>query len=151
MMPTTVVIAFDQALDANTAEDAEDYRIIGPAGRVIRVKSAVYDATTNSVTLHPRERINIHHRYTLIVDGTAPDGVTNTQGLLLDGTDSGRPDSNYRAPLTWRNLVLDPPAPKTDHPLKTTAGAGVVKSQPADHAIRRHKASPFARSPSFRR
>ena len=92
-----------------------------------------------------------HHRYTLIVDGTAPDGVTNTLGLLLDGTDSGRPDSNYRAPLTWRNLVLEPPASKTDHPLNTPAGTVVVKSRPVDHAVRHHKASPFARSLSFRR
>ena len=33
MMPTTVVMAFDQALDAATAQDVNDYRIIGPSGR----------------------------------------------------------------------------------------------------------------------
>ena len=31
MMPTRIVLAFDQALDAVTAEDIKDYRIIGPA------------------------------------------------------------------------------------------------------------------------
>jgi hypothetical protein len=60
------------------------------------------------VSLYPVKRISIHHRYELIVDGTAPHGLTNTRGQLLDGDDSGSPDSNYRAPLTWRNLVLDP-------------------------------------------
>jgi len=102
------VLTFDQALDESTAHDDENYRIIGPAGRVIGIKSAVYNLGTLSVTLHPEQRINIHHTYELIVDGSAPHGVTNTQGQLLDGTDSGRPDSDYRTSLTWRNLVLDP-------------------------------------------
>ncbi len=32
MMPTTIRLTFDQALDAVTAEDSKDYRIIGPSG-----------------------------------------------------------------------------------------------------------------------
>jgi hypothetical protein len=108
MRPTTVDLVFDQALDAITAQDADDYRIIGPAGRVIAIKSAAYDPATLTVTLHPSQRINIHHTYKLIVDGNAPHGLTNTRGQLLDGADTGRPDSEYRTTLTWRNLVLDP-------------------------------------------
>jgi len=95
MMPTTVVLTFDQALNAITAQDDQNYRIIGPAGRVICIKSAVYDPAALTVTLHPRQRINIHHAYKLIVDGTAPKGLTNTLGQLLDGVGDGRPDSNY--------------------------------------------------------
>jgi hypothetical protein len=57
-------------------------------------------------------RINIHHTYKLIVDGTAPHGFTNTSGELLDGADTGHADSDYHASLTWRNRVLDPPWPK---------------------------------------
>ncbi len=105
----------DQALDATTAQDAGDYRIIGPAGRTIAIKKAVYDPANFTVTLRPIERISIHHRYELIVDGTAPHGVTNTRGLLLDGNGSGSADGDYRAPLTWRNLVLDPPVSHAFH------------------------------------
>ncbi len=61
------------------------------------VKSATYDPANDTVTLRPGERINIHHRYTLVVDGTAPGGVTNTQGLLLDGPGRGHADGDYRA------------------------------------------------------
>ncbi len=119
MMPTRIVLTFDQALDAVTAEDVKDYRIIGPAGRTIAVQKAVYDPAALTVTLHPVERISIHHPYKLIVDGTAPRGLTNTKGQLLDGVNRGSPDSNYRAPLTWHNLVLDPPWPKVSHPTQT--------------------------------
>ena len=96
-MPTALVLTFSQALDPTTAEDAKNYRIIGPHGQVIRVKWAVYDPTTQTVTLDPRERISIHHQYKLIVDGFTAGGVTNTNGQLLDGAGSGKPGSNYRA------------------------------------------------------
>ena len=111
MMATTVVLTFDQALDAVAAEDASDYRIIGPAGRTIAIKKAVYDAADLTVTLHPVDRVNIHHTYRLIVDGTSQHGLTNTLGQLLDGADTGSADSDYVGRLTWRNLVLDPPPP----------------------------------------
>jgi len=122
MMPTTVVLTFDQALDAITAQDNENYRIIGPAGRLIGIKSAVYDPAALTVTLHPRQRINIHHAYKLFVDGTAPKGLTNTRGQLLDGVGDGRPDSDYRTSLTWRNLVIDPPWPKSPRGPKSATG-----------------------------
>ena len=75
----------------------------------------MYDPADRKVTLHPVERISIHQRFELIVDGKAPRGLTNTQGLLLDGKDRGTPDSDYLAPLTWHNLVFDPPWPKHPH------------------------------------
>ncbi len=134
MIPTTVVLTFDEALDAVTAEDFNDYRIIGPSGKVIGIKSAVYDPAKLTVTLHPQQRIYIHYRYELTVDGTAPDGLTNTQRQLLDGADNGKPGSNYSEPLTWRNLVLDPPWPKPSHPAKVTTRNMKLKSVPA-HAL----------------
>ncbi len=111
MMPTTLLLTFDQALDATTADDPRNYQIIGPGGRPIRVKSAVYNASNDTVTLRPSERINVHHRYTLVVDGESAGSLANSQGRLLDSV-NGSIGSNYRTSLTWRNLVLDPPWPK---------------------------------------
>jgi hypothetical protein len=108
MMPTSIVLTFDQALEQATAEDTHNYRITGPRGRAIRVKSAVYDPETETVTLRPSERISIHHIYKLTVQGTKAGGVADTQGLLLDGADAGNPGSNYRATLTGRKLVIEP-------------------------------------------
>jgi hypothetical protein len=129
-MPTTLVLHFNQPLDPAAAQDANDYRIIGPEGGTIRVNSVVYDPSTRTVTLHPSERINIHYRYDLIVNGTAPDGLTNTQGKLLDGANTGKPGSNYRGSLTWRNLVFGQPSSTTSSPRKSTNRSVKVKSDP---------------------
>jgi hypothetical protein len=143
--PTTLVLTFNQLLDTATAQDVKNYEVIGPAGRIIGIKSAIYNATLDTVTLHPRERINIHHRYTLIVDGTAPDGLKNAQGEALDGAKSGEPGSDYRGSLTWRNLVLDPPS--SGHAQQTMIINKRAKAKA--HAIT-HKAVPFTRPQAFR-
>jgi uncharacterized repeat protein (TIGR01451 family) len=112
MMPTTLLVTFDQALDAATADDPKNYEIMGPAGRRIRVKSAVYNPANHTVTLRPSQRINIHYRYELVVDGSTSGGVADTQGLLLN-SEGGGPGSNYEGSLTSRNLVIDPRHPRT--------------------------------------
>jgi len=134
MMPTTLLLTFDEALNATTADNPKNYQITGPSGRNIVVKSAVYDPANHTVMLQPGERINIHHRYTLVVDGNSPAAISNTQGQLLD-SQAGGPGSNYSTPLTWRNLVLDPPPKKAAHSTKAphdprpTAGPGHAKAQ----------------------
>ena len=148
MMPTSIVLTFDQALEQTSAEDTHNYRITDPRGRAIRVTSAVYDPTTETVNLRPSERINIHYKYTLTVEGAKAGGLTDTQGLLLDGAESGKPGSNYRAPLTWRDLVLSTPAAKTSEKSKPTTKTVHPKPKPA-HSVP-HKLKLFARPSSFR-
>jgi hypothetical protein len=101
------------------------------------------------VTLHPTQRVDIHYTYTLIVDGTAQEGLNNIQGQLLDGADDGQPGSDYRGPLTWRNLVLDPPVPKISH--QTKSGTLKLKTRSAPVRAISHTVAPFARSDVFRR
>jgi hypothetical protein len=115
---STVVLTFDQALDAITAVNPRNYQIIAPGGRKVRVKSAVYDPASRTVALDPSQRINIHHRYILIVDGASAGSITNAAGQFLNSK-AEDPGSNYRTSLTWRNLVLDPPWPKAARPAKT--------------------------------
>jgi parallel beta-helix repeat protein len=108
MQPTVLVVSFSEALDPASAVNLRNYRITDPCGQPVRIRSAVYDVHSNTVTLRPAHRINLHHRYYFMVVGTGPDGVRNTQGMLLDGADTGRPDSDYRCALTWRNVRLTP-------------------------------------------
>ena len=102
---TFLVISFDSALAAAAAENVLNYKIVGPAGRPIKVESAVYDAATNTVMLRPAGRLNIHRSYRLTINGTADPGLTNPAGTLLDGAGNGQPGSNYVTTLTWRNLA----------------------------------------------
>ncbi len=106
MMPTTVVVSFSAALDRATAQNVQNCSIIGPGGRKIADRSANYNAATLTVTLHPAQRINIHHAYKMVINGSGPGGLRDTSGRLLDGTATGQPDSDYATTLTWRNVVL---------------------------------------------
>ena len=103
-----LVVSFNESLDPVSAVNLRNYRITGPAGRSVRIRSAVFDAATNTVTLRPADRINLHHTYHLTLVGVGPDGIRNTQGELLDGADTGSADSNYTGTLTWRNVAFRP-------------------------------------------
>jgi hypothetical protein len=108
MQPTVVVVTFNDPLDAKSAVNPGSYKITDPSGRAVGIKSAVFDAKTNSVTLRTAERINLHHTYRFTVIGTGQSGVRNTEGALLDGANTGHARSNYNGTLTWRNVVLTP-------------------------------------------
>ena len=105
-MPTTVVLTFDQPLDPGSAEDVRNYLILDPNGHRIRIRQAVLDPTGLTVTLHPDQRISIHHPYQLIVNGAGPGAVSNMSGQPLDSVDAGEPGSSDHVVLTWRQLVL---------------------------------------------
>ena len=82
-----------------------NYVIIDPHGHRVRIRRAVYDPTTHTVTLHPFRRLNVHYGYKLTVFGAGLGGVSNTQGRLLDGKNTGTPGSNYHAIVNRKNLV----------------------------------------------
>ncbi len=124
MNPTTIVLTFDQPLNPTLADNVNEYRLLDPQGHVVPISSAVYDAATDTVTLHPRNRINLHRTYRLTVVGVGPNGLTDSSGLLLDGKKSGQPGSNYVTTINGRNLVLPPnwnPAWSRKAPARKTA------------------------------
>ena len=117
MQPTELVLSFNDGLDPASAQNLSNYKIVGPDGHAVRIGSAVFDDATNTVTLQPTSRINLHHTYRLTVIGTGPHGVTNTEGIPLDGANTGKPGSDYTGTLTWRNVVWAPgDLDKNGHP-----------------------------------
>jgi hypothetical protein len=108
MQPTVLVLNFNDGLDPNSAQDMNNYKIVGPAGIPVAIASVSFDPKANSVTIRPKGRINIHHTYRLTVVGTGAKGVRDTDGRLLDGTNNGRPGSNYSGTLTWGNVMWTP-------------------------------------------
>jgi ELWxxDGT repeat protein/autotransporter-associated beta strand protein len=102
--PTRLQVTFSEPLSRSSVQDIANYIVIapGPDGRFgtrddwsIPIRSARYDASTNTVTLSPAERLNVHWRYELVVKGSAATGVTDLAGNRLDGVGNGRPGSNY--------------------------------------------------------
>jgi len=108
MQPTVLVLTFKDGLDPARASDLSNYRIVGPAGRSIGIGSAVFDPATNRVTLRPRKRIDLHDTYHLTVIGKGAGGVTDSNGIPLDGAENGVPGSDYTTTVTWRNVVWTP-------------------------------------------
>ena len=98
-MPTTLVLTFSAALDPVNAQDPANYTLIGPlpGHAKIRIVSAVYNATTHSVTLSPVHRLNVHnwYHYRLSVSGAAMRSLTDTSGSLTDGNHDGTPGGDY--------------------------------------------------------
>ena len=106
MHPTVLVLTFNQPLAPTTAQDARNYRIVGPGGHPIEIRRAVYDPANMTVTLHPTDRLSVHHPYRVSVIGTGSNGVSNTSGRPLDSDGNGQPGADDHLELTGRGLVL---------------------------------------------
>jgi type VI secretion system secreted protein VgrG len=103
--PTLVVLQFNEPLDPVPAQNPSNYIIQNFKSRPVGIRSAVYDPATDTVLLRPGQRLNLHHPAQLLVMGTSPTGLTNTNGILLDGADTGQPGSNFSTFLRRRNLA----------------------------------------------
>ena len=103
--PTYLLINFNGPLDPTSAQNPSNYQVLGPGGHRITVVSAIYDPATQTVTLVPAERLNIHWKYSLTVNGAAPSGLTNPSGVPLGGSGKGQVGSNYVTSITRSNLV----------------------------------------------
>jgi uncharacterized repeat protein (TIGR01451 family) len=102
--PTHVAVTFNSPVFPQVATLTQNYNLVtrgrdgsfGSAGSTtFAVKSVTYDAATNTVTIITKKRIPLNQRVQLTVIGTAPLGVRGTNFLLLDGTRSGKPGSNF--------------------------------------------------------
>lgn len=114
---SALVFTFNEALHPATAQDASNYVIVGPNGRRVPIKSAVYDSTTQSVTVTPRSTLAANSTYVLTVIGVGPTGVTDVDGRFLDGEYVGHPGSNYSTAIVPRKLTLSrsvPAGPKVN-------------------------------------
>jgi hypothetical protein len=136
MQPTVLEVKFSGALDPTSAGNVNNYVIVDPSGRRVRVDSAIYNPQTCTVTLRPATRINLHHTYHFTVIGTGQGGVRSVNNVMLDGAGNGDSGSNYVVPLDGNNVVWTPAERrKYLHPKHQTP-AGAL----AHNLIGRHRA-----------
>jgi hypothetical protein len=103
--PTYLVINFAGGLDTTSAERASNYTITAPNGKRIRVRSAVYNISTASVTLALAQRLNLPKTYRLTINGIPTSGLKNPQGIYLDGAGNGSSGTDYVTTITRANLA----------------------------------------------
>jgi hypothetical protein len=121
LQPTVLRIAFSSPMDATRAQNPANYLIVGPGGNAIPVLSAAYDPATQSVTLLPSRRLDLHFRYVLMVVGSGPNGLTDAAGVPLAGA-RGVPGTNDVTLLTAANLVIPGLGPQATAAFLRSAG-----------------------------
>jgi Tol biopolymer transport system component len=110
---TELVITFDRALAAATAQDTANYQVSLP-GRAIRlvgghrmatrparsiaVTAAAYDAATDQVILTLRTKLHPGKTTQLEINGTSG-GVASTDGVPLNSPNQTKPGQDYLATL----------------------------------------------------
>jgi uncharacterized repeat protein (TIGR01451 family) len=120
-MPTRLVLTFDRALDPTTAQNLSNYQITTTKGARIKLKSAVYDDQTHTVTLRPVLRMNLHYRYSITINGSSPTGVQDAGKALLDGAGSGTSGSDYHGVIVAKDLVIETKVPQVARALARKA------------------------------
>lgn len=82
---TRLVVTFDGAVNPITAANPANYFVITPSGRKIPIKSADFNPATNSVTLVPAVRLNVHYHFNLSVLLPCPDTQMNETVVVRFG------------------------------------------------------------------
>ena len=107
--PTFLYLTFSTALDPVTATATANYRIFhanrhgAKIGHGIAPSRAKYDVQAHAVTLSFAHRLNVHGRYILQVNGTAPGGLSGPGGFL-NGSGAGA-GTNYVSAFGMSNLA----------------------------------------------
>jgi hypothetical protein len=104
-----VILAFSGALGAAEAAELGLYRLTSAgkhgsftarSSRVIKLRSASYSAGNDTITLIPRVPFALSRPVQLLVRGTAPSGLLDAFGRLIDGTGDGQPGGDAVAILS---------------------------------------------------
>jgi hypothetical protein len=137
--PTSLVMTFSSALDATAAQNVNNYQIVGLGargriGKRIRVRAAVYDPATLTVTVDPAQRLSLHKLYRLTVNGMTPGGLTGATGVPLAGQ-GGVSGTNYVEVISGK--ILAGPAPATRGVVRpaTVARDPLIEKGPSAAAV----------------
>jgi hypothetical protein len=98
----------DEALDQARATDLANYRLTGPCGGVIRIRSATYDPAARTVILRPARLLPLRNVFRLVVKGTSTGSLTDLAGNALDGDRDGRPGGDFIGRIDRASLAEVP-------------------------------------------
>ena len=113
---TQIIVSFSGAVNANEADRPATYGLAtaGKKGsftaknaQVIKLRSAVYSTTNNTVTMSPKKAFALSKQVQLLVYGTGPSALQDTYGRAISGANNGQPGSNAIAILSRSGVKLN--------------------------------------------
>ena len=138
MHPTVLVVSFNDPLDPISAVNLSNYRITNPAGHPVRIRSAVFDAATNTVTLRPADRINLHHTYRFEVIGTGASVLAIPRSLAR----WSRQRSSIKQLLVHPHLAECCAEPGTDREIRSSKALHAGRNPELPFSQERDRPSP---------
>jgi hypothetical protein len=115
--PTVLVLWFSEAMDPSGVVNLTNYRLVAPGrdgrvgtrdDRVIRLRSASFDAATCALTLRPARGLPFRNRYLLTIFNGGSPRVADLTGHGLSDNGSSTAGDRVVLPITRANLVLPP-------------------------------------------
>jgi plastocyanin len=112
---TGITVDFSGAVNAAQASSVAIYRLATPGkqgsfdaknAKLIKLKSAVYDAALDQVVLTPKKPFALSKPVQLRVNGQSPSGLQDTAGRLIDGNHDGQPGGNAVAIFSRKGVTL---------------------------------------------
>ena len=111
-----MLISFSGAINTSEGRRLKTYALAmaGKGGsfaaknaKQVKLRSAVYDAATNQVLLRPAAPFALTKAARLVVYGTGPDALSDSEGRLIDGNDDGGAGGNAMAVLTSSGATIE--------------------------------------------
>ena len=113
---TEVDVYFSGPVNASEADTLATYRLATPGKKgsytaknaaVIKLKSARYTASSNEVVLIPKIAFALTKPVQVLVYGTGPNALEDSEGRVIDGDHNGTPGGNAIAIITKGGVTYD--------------------------------------------
>jgi hypothetical protein len=113
---TEILVTFSSAVNATEAQETGIYRLVTPGKRgsftaknagSIKLRSAVYNATSDTVMLTPKKAFSLSKPVEVTINGNPPSGLEDTLGRFIDGDQNGTPGGIATAVLRRSGVAIN--------------------------------------------
>jgi len=131
---TEVFVTFSGAVNMAEADSIKTYRLATPGKKglytaknagIIKLKSAVYNGSSDTVALTPKKPFALTKPVQLLVYGTGASGLQDAEGRLIDGDHNGTAGGTAVAILSKKSVTIDAVEQAQTKPAQLTSAAVV--------------------------
>ena len=133
---TEIVLHFSGGLNAAEASNIAEYSLVqvgkhksytGKGAKAVKLSSAVYNASNDTVILTPKRKLTIKKSAELVINGLPPSGIEDTFGRLIDGNGNGKAGSNAVSILTKKVATVSAVSAAVDQLAELEELAALIK------------------------